>query len=84
MIFSVITQTSCIVIKNYNHKVPSSYEWFKHLDYVKMIHDDDVNEFKKLIVYFKNKKSKNIYDKNYYTYYYNKIREAIANQIQNN
>lgn len=45
MIFSVITESSCIVIRNYNHKLASSYQWFKHLDYIKLINEWDISEF---------------------------------------
>lgn len=79
MIFSAITETSCIVIRNYNHKLTSSYEWFKHLDYIKMMNTSDVNEFLNLIYYFKNKKTQNIYNKKYFEQYYNLIRETIFN-----
>ena len=62
MIFCALTETSCIVLKNYNHKISSSYEWFKHLDFIKMINCYDIKELKNLIFYFKNKKTKNIYN----------------------
>ena len=58
MIFSVIIKTSCIIIKSYNHKISSSYNWFKHLDYIKILNSYDILEFQNLIAYFKNKKNK--------------------------
>ena len=79
MIFSAITQTSCIVIKNYNHKLSASYEWFKSFDYIKMINNNDINHFQTVLDYFKNKKTKNIYDKSYFEPYYKIIRETIFN-----
>ena len=81
MIFSVITKTSCIAIKNNNYKISSSYEWFKNLEYIKMIRDNDLNEFIKLIQYFKNKNTQNVYDKKIFQYYYNKIRISLKNLI---
>ena len=81
MIFSAITQTSCVVINNYNHKISSSYEWFKDLDYIKMIKDNNINEFQTLIDYFKNKKTLNLYNKAFFNNYYNLIRETIINLV---
>ena len=79
MIFSAITKTSCIVFKNYNHKIISSYEWFKNLDYIQLINNSDINEMTNVINYFKNKKTSNIYDKQIFNHYYNTIRETIIN-----
>lgn len=37
MVFAAITETPCIVFSNYNHKVKGTYEWIKHLDYIKYV-----------------------------------------------
>jgi exopolysaccharide biosynthesis predicted pyruvyltransferase EpsI len=37
MIFSAITGTPCLVLTNYNHKIISTYEWLKHLSYIRLI-----------------------------------------------
>lgn len=37
MIFAAITQTPCIVLNNYNHKVKGVYEWIKSLEYIRFI-----------------------------------------------
>lgn len=37
MIFAAITGTPCIALSNYNHKVKGTYEWIKHLKYIKFI-----------------------------------------------
>ena len=79
MIFCVITKTSCIVIKNYNHKITSSYNWFKQLDYIKMMNNKNIRQFQNLVYYFKNKKTKNNYNKKLFENYFNKIRETIIN-----
>ena len=42
MIFSVITGTPCIVFSNYNHKIKSTYEWLKDLNYIYFV--DDINK----------------------------------------
>lgn len=39
MIFAAITSTPCIALGNYNYKVVGSYEWIKHLGYVKFTND---------------------------------------------
>lgn len=36
MIFSFITETPCIAMKNYNHKVESFYDWFDDVDYIEL------------------------------------------------
>ncbi|MGL5150609.1 MAG: polysaccharide pyruvyl transferase family protein [Clostridium sp.] len=43
VIFSVITNTPVIVFKSLDHKIKEGIKWFKHLDYVHyMTEDDDV------------------------------------------
>lgn len=37
MVFSAITQTPCVVLSNYNHKVKGVYEWIKELNYIKFV-----------------------------------------------
>ena len=37
MIFSAITETPCIVLGNHNHKIEGSYQWIKHLPYIRFI-----------------------------------------------
>lgn len=34
MIFAALTQTPCIVLGNYNHKVKGTYEWLQELPYI--------------------------------------------------
>ncbi|MER2190033.1 MAG: polysaccharide pyruvyl transferase family protein [Solibacillus sp.] len=43
MIFCAITNTPCIVLSNYNHKIKYQYEWIKHLNYIKYL--EDISEF---------------------------------------
>lgn len=83
MIFCAITQTSCIVIRNYNHKISSSSEWFKHLDYIKFIDLFNMESFKILVNKLKNKKTKNIYNKEYFQKYYNTLFEYFLNCSHN-
>ena len=35
MVFAAITETPCIVFRNYNHKVYGTYEWIRHLPYIR-------------------------------------------------
>ena len=37
MIFAAISETPCIAFGNYNHKVSGTYEWLRHLPYVKYV-----------------------------------------------
>lgn len=47
MIFSAITETPCIVLSNHNHKVRGTFEWIKHLPYMKYV--DNVNDMEDII-----------------------------------
>lgn len=37
MVFAAMTETPCIALGNYNHKVKSSYQWYHHLPYIRFI-----------------------------------------------
>lgn len=41
MIFAAITETPCIALKNFNHKIIESYEWLKHLNYIRICENAD-------------------------------------------
>lgn len=58
MIFCAITQTPCIVLSNYNHKIKDSYEWLKHLDYIYFAGSGENLEIEKLAVKLTNGKSR--------------------------
>lgn len=47
MIFAAITGTPCIALSNYNYKVKGTYEWIKHLGYIKFA--NNINDIPKLI-----------------------------------
>jgi len=70
MVFAAITSTPCIVIGNYNHKVKGTYEWLKHLSYIKFV--ENIGEIDKYI-----KELRNIdtppYDSAFAMEYYQKI-----------
>ena len=37
MVFCALTGTPCIVFGNYNHKVSGTYEWIRHLPYIRYV-----------------------------------------------
>lgn len=41
MVFAALTETPCIVFSNYNHKVKGTYQWLKHLSYIKYAENVD-------------------------------------------
>lgn len=47
MLFAVITETPCIVLKSCNHKLIEGYKWVEGLDYVR--YADSIDEIPKLI-----------------------------------
>lgn len=47
MVFAAITSTPCIAIGNYNYKVKGTYEWLKHLNYIRFI--DSIDDIQKNI-----------------------------------
>lgn len=44
MVFAAVTGTPCIAFGNYNHKVSGTYEWIKHLPYVRYAESVDQAE----------------------------------------
>ena len=49
MIFAVITQTPCIVIRNTDHKIIGSYEWINDLNYIRLIEDFSIENINRNI-----------------------------------
>lgn len=41
MAFAALTETPCVVFSNYNHKVKGTYQWLKHLPYIKYVESVD-------------------------------------------
>ena len=66
MIFAAITETPCIVLGSFNHKITESYKWLKDLDYIKFC--KDINKFEQLL-----KDISNIKNKTYDNTFANKI-----------
>lgn len=45
MIFAAISQTPCLCIGNYNHKIRETYKWVEDLGYIKFLQDwDTINQ----------------------------------------
>jgi len=64
MIFCAITSTPCIVVKNYNHKITSSYKWFEKFPYMKLIENiEDVKKHIKDLSEIRNTKYDNSFAK---------------------
>ncbi|MFX0112804.1 polysaccharide pyruvyl transferase family protein, partial [Bacillus pumilus] len=39
MIFCAITQTPCVVLRSFDHKVMEGYEWVAHLPFLTLLKD---------------------------------------------
>lgn len=77
MIFAVLSETPCIVIDNYNHKVSNLYNtWFKEIDYVCLVkHILDIDE---LIPKMSQKKS--IYKGGHYQNTFDELANKILSE----
>ncbi|WP_162632670.1 polysaccharide pyruvyl transferase family protein [Paraliobacillus zengyii] len=79
MVFAAITSTPCIVFGNYNHKVEGTYEWIKHLPYIRFVENKEdvtmhINELLDL------KESELNYENNFTSIYYSKILKTIFSE----
>ncbi|WP_342563866.1 polysaccharide pyruvyl transferase family protein [Paenibacillus sp. FSL R7-0345] len=75
MIFAAITSTPCIALGNYNYKVVGSYEWIKHLGYIKFT--NDINQIPELIEELSQIPAPR-YNNDFSTEHYNQIVEALS------
>lgn len=75
LIFSVITNTPCIVFDNCNHKLNTAIEWFT--DFKWIIHAKDVLELREII------KKIHPVDKTFDSTFYNQYKKIIINSIRN-
>lgn len=75
MVFSAITGTPCVALTNYNHKVTGTYEWIKHLPYIKFC--SDISELDTLLKQLDVDQPYD-YDPTQYDIYWDKIRDAIT------
>ncbi|MCQ6275298.1 polysaccharide pyruvyl transferase family protein [Bacillus sp. V3B] len=74
MVFAAITGTPCIALSNYNYKVKGTYEWIKHLNYIK--YTDSIDEVPALVEELKRFKSCK-YDNRFAIPYYEEIKKAM-------
>lgn len=75
MIFAAITETPCIALDNYNHKVRETAKWFEKLGYIKYI--NNINDIEEKILELKNIKEFNKYDNEFATLRFEKILESV-------
>ncbi|MNE93367.1 putative pyruvyl transferase EpsI [compost metagenome] len=75
MIFAAITSTPCIALGNYNYKVVGSYEWIKHLGYIKFT--NDINQIPELIEELSRIPAPR-YNNDFSAEHYNQIVEALS------
>ena len=73
MIFCAITGTPCIVIDSKSPKVRGSYEWIKHLDYIRFADspEDIIAEYRTI------PEGPHYYDNSHLTHYYQTLVEDI-------
>lgn len=76
MVFAAITSTPCIALSNYNQKVIGTYEWIKHLNYIKFANNmDEVKEYINELKEIKEYRYNNSYAINYYNQIIKSIKE---------
>lgn len=47
MIFAAITETPCVALGSFTHKIFESYKWLENLEYIKIC--DNIDDFEKLV-----------------------------------
>lgn len=82
MIFSVITKTPCIVIRNSDHKIIESYKWIRNLNYIKLIEDTDYDNIKKHIEELLNLEK--VDSLNFRNEYFINLADTIRSIVENN
>lgn len=79
LIFSVITNTPCIVLPSFDKKIEGTYEWHKKLNFIKFVKNQDMQEILNAIMELKSVKLKNHidYKKKYFLDLFLKIYEVV-------
>lgn len=77
MVFAAITGTPCIVFSNYNHKVKGTYEWIRHIPYIRYI--DSVDDVEKCLIELMSMKDCK-FDNTPLIPYFNKLAEVVKSQ----
>lgn len=80
MIFSTITETPCIVLGNYNHKVSGTYEWISGLPYIQLV--DSVEDISVAIESLR-KLEKTQYRNQDWIQLYDSLKERICKYVIN-
>lgn len=80
MIFAAITGTPCIVFNNYNHKIRGTYEWLRHLPYIRFAESaDEVDNLLPELLAMENCK----FDNTPLLPYFDKLAEVVRNNASN-
>lgn len=80
MVFAAITGTPCIVLSNYNHKVRGTYEWLRHLPYIRYAESvTDVEKYLPELLEMENCQ----YDNTPLMPYFDKIAEVVKRYAHN-
>lgn len=80
MVFAAVTGTPCIVFSNYNHKVRGTYEWIKHLPYIRFAESvSDVQHNLPELLLMQDCK----YDNTPLMPYFEKLAEVVRNYAHN-
>lgn len=77
MLFCVITATPCIAFDNISGKVSGTYEWIKHLDYIKLCSDS--KNIESLVDNLMRHESELTYNKDVVLNYYSELASKIIN-----
>lgn len=75
MIFAAITETPCIALPNYNHKVKYEYEWIKDLPYVTLLENPD--QLVPTIKYFSDNICNKIYNFHGFDSHFQSLYDAL-------
>ena len=70
MIFCLITDTPCIVLNNYNHKIIGTYDWISNNKFIKFV--NCAEEFSNVLQELDNLEVRK-FDRSYLKPYYDKL-----------
>lgn len=77
MVFAAVTGTPCLVFPNFNFKVEGTYEWLRHLPYIKYADSiDQVDAYMEELLGI----SECSYDNKFLLPYYNKLEDALKSE----
>lgn len=76
MIFAAITGTPCIAFSNYNHKLKGSYQWIRHLPYVRYL--EDIGQFEDALQQMKKLSLNMEYSNGFALQQFEKLKEVLT------